>query len=329
MLVASDSFKGTHSAGEVASAIARGLGAAGLTADLCPTADGGEGTLDALMGAGSRRRAWVSDPLGRRIVAEFGLDATIGLVETAAASGLNLIPAGERDAVAASTAGTGELIAAAAAAGARTIYVGVGGSATTDGGAGAIAAIEAASGLRGAQLIVLCDVDTPFEQAARVFAAQKGASPQSIVRLTQRLHEQARRMPKDPRGVPMTGCAGGLSGGLWAHFGAKLVGGASFILRALDFERRSRRAQAVITGEGRLDEQSWAGKVVSEVTRCAVQTGRPCHAIVGSLGVEVERALVRGLSSVHVASSLREIEATAEGLARGALALGGASMPDA
>jgi glycerate kinase len=314
VLVAPDSFKGTHSAAAVAAAIGQGLHAAGLRADLCPTADGGEGTLDALIGDGSRHRVQVSDPLGRPVVAEYGLRGSVALVETASASGLNLVSAPERDPRLASTRGTGELIAAALCAGAQSIYLGVGGSATTDGGAGAIAAISAAGGLRGSRLVVLCDVDTPFEDAARVFAPQKGADADTVRWLTERLDAQARGFKRDPRGVPMSGCAGGLSGGLWSEFDAELVPGAGFILDALDFDARSRRACAVITGEGRLDQQSWAGKVVAEVTRRAGQTGVPCHAIVGSLGVPQSRALSLGLSSVQVASTIAEIEAAAASL---------------
>jgi glycerate kinase len=149
VLVAPDSFKGTFSATEVATAIGRGLQDAGRPVDLCPVADGGEGTLDAL-GAGlgaERLTAPATDPLGRPIDAEFGLAGEVAVVDTAAASGLGLVAEDERDAFAASTAGTGELIAAAVQAGARVVYLGVGGSATTDGGAGAITAIERAGGL--------------------------------------------------------------------------------------------------------------------------------------------------------------------------------------
>ena len=139
-----------------------------------------------------------TDPLGRAIEARLAIGDGLAVVETAAASGLHLVADGERDAFAASTAGTGELIAAAVAAGARTIYVGVGGSATTDGGAGAIRAIERGGGLEGAKLIVLCDVRTRFEDAARVFGPQKGADPDTVRRLTARLHRLARRLAAGP-----------------------------------------------------------------------------------------------------------------------------------
>lgn len=317
VLVAPDSFKGTFSATEVAAAIGRGLEAAGRPVDLCPVADGGEGTLDALAaGLGAERRAAaVTDPLGRAIEAEFGLAGEVALVDTAAASGLSLVADAERDAFAASTAGTGELIAAAIAAGARTVYLGVGGSATTDGGAGAIKALHRAGGLDGVQLVVLCDVRTPFEDAAQVFGPQKGADLGTVKRLTSRLHAMARRWDRDPRGVPMTGAAGGLSGGLWAVFGAQLVPGAAFVLDEVGFDARMRAARAVVTGEGRLDMQSLVGKVVSEVATRARQSGVPCHAIVGSRELDSMGARILDLDRVIQASTVKELEAAGAALA--------------
>jgi glycerate 2-kinase len=317
VLVAPDSFKGTFSAIEVAAAIGRGLQAAGRPVDLCPVADGGEGTLDALAaGLGAERlTAAVTDPLGRAIEAEFGLAGETALVDTAAASGLSLVAEDERDAVAASTAGTGELIAAAVAAGARVVYLGVGGSATTDGGAGAIKAIEGAGGLGSTRLVVLCDVRTPFEEAARVFAPQKGASPDEVKRLTARLNALARRLDRDPRGMPMTGGAGGLSGGLWAVFGAELVPGAAFVLDEVGFDARMRSARAVITGEGKLDMQSLVGKVVSEVATRARQSGVPCHAVVGTRELDTMGARILDLDRVIEASTLAELERAGRSLA--------------
>jgi glycerate kinase len=317
VLVAPDSFKGTLSAAEVAQAIGRGLEAAGRPVDLCPVADGGEGTLEALLPAveGELRTAIVSDPLGRTIEASFAVGDGVAVVETAAASGLGLVDPGERDAVAASTAGTGELLVAAVEAGATTVYLGVGGSATTDGGAGALKAIRDAGGLGRARIVVLCDVRTPFEQAARVFAPQKGADPETVTRLTKRLNDQARRLPRDPRGVPLTGAAGGLSGGLWAVLGAELVAGAQFVLDAVEFDRRMRAARAVITGEGKLDQQSLAGKLVSEISTRARQAGVPCHAIVGTRELDSFGVRVLDLQSVCEASTPRQISAAARRLA--------------
>ena len=322
ILVAPDSFKGTLSAREVATAVGRGLEQGGWEVELCPVADGGEGTLDVLLGAlgGELVTVSASDPLGRGIDAAFGLsdDGTgrrVAIVETAAASGLGLVAPEERDPLAASTRGTGELVVAAALAGATTIYLGVGGSATTDGGAGAIEAIEEAGGLGAARLVVLSDVRTPFEQAARVYGPQKGAGDAELRRLTSRLHALARGFNRDPRGVPMTGAAGGLSGGLWARFGASLVPGAAFVLDLLDFDRRMRKARAVVTGEGRLDQQSLAGKAVSEVATRARQAGVPCHAIVGKRRLDAFGARILDLQAVLEAGAPRTLTSAGRRLA--------------
>jgi glycerate kinase len=280
-------------------------------------ADGGEGTLAALMSAvgGETLVATVSDPLGRAMQAQFAIRDRTGIVETAAASGLGLVITSERDALAATTSGTGELILAAVAAGARTVYLGVGGSATTDGGAGAIRAIRAGGGMAGVRLVILCDVRTPFEDAARVFAPQKGADPDQVGQLSRRLQALARRLPRDPRGVAMTGAAGGLAGGLWASFGAELVPGAAFILDAVGFDTRMRRAHAVVTGEGKLDSQSLVGKAVSEVATRARQAGVPCHAIVGTRELDDFGARILDLQTVLEATTLEEIEAAGRRLA--------------
>jgi glycerate kinase len=317
ILVAPDSFKGTLSAAEVAEAIGRGLAQAGRPVDLCPVADGGEGTLEALLPAveGELHSVTVADPLGRPIEAAFALGEGVAVIETAAASGLGLVEPGERDPVAAGTYGTGQLIVAAIEAGAEIVYLGVGGSASTDGGAGAIRAIREAGGPGDARIVVLTDVRTPFEQAARVFAPQKGADPDTVNRLTKRLGDQARRFKRDPRGVPMTGAAGGLSGGLWAEFGAELVPGAQFVLDAVDFDRRMRAARAVVTGEGKLDQQSLAGKLVSEISTRARQAGVPCHAIVGTRELDAFGVRVLDLQAVLEASTPRQLTAAARRLA--------------
>ncbi len=318
VLVAPDAFKGTFDAPAVAAAIGEGLGQAGVEVELCPVADGGEGTLAVLteMLGAHTQSAVVSDPLGREIEAPFalagarGADGATAIVETAAASGLDLVAAHERDALRASTFGTGQLIAAALQAGAKTVLIGAGGSATTDGGAGAIKALKRASIGDDARLVVLCDVRTPFEQAAHVYAPQKGASAEQVRRLTARLNAQARAHgDRDPRGIPMTGAAGGLSGGLWAAFGAELAPGAPFVLDALDFDPRLRRARAVVTGEGKLDEQSLAGKAISEVATRARQSGVPCHAVVGKRTLDGFGARVLDLQAVLEASNLRQLRA--------------------
>jgi len=311
ILLAPDKFKGTFSAVEVAEALQRGLAASGQPAEVCPVADGGEGTLSVLappLGL-EHVSARVRDPLGRPVEAAFGLGPRgVAVVEAAAASGLGLVAEGERDALAASTYGTGELIAAAVGAGVRTVYVTVGGSATTDGGSGAVQAILERGGIGDARLVVLCDVRTPFERAAAVFAPQKGASVEQVELLSARLEELARSgMPRDPRGVPMTGAAGGLAGGLWAHFGAELVAGATFVLDVVGYDARMRRALAVITGEGSLDRQSLVGKLVSEVATRARQAGVPCHAVVGRNRLSLFDLRILDLQLVLEASTLDQI----------------------
>jgi glycerate kinase len=308
VLVAPDSFKGTFSAREVAAAIAAGLRSAEREARELPVADGGEGTMDVLVSAlgGEIRTATVSDPLGRPIEAPFALlpDGS-AVVETAKASGLGLVDEGERDAWAATTRGTGELIVAAVEAGAEKVIVTVGGSATTDGGAGALEALDEA-GVTGS-LDVLCDVRVPFEDAPRIFAPQKGADPAMVKRLERRLDELAERLRRDPRGEPMTGAAGGLSGGLWAGRGARLVPGAPYVLDAIGFDDLMRASAFVVTGEGSLDEQTLQGKIVGELaTRCR-QAGVTCHAIVGRnrLGPFDERII--DLASVTEATTLAQL----------------------
>jgi glycerate kinase len=317
VLIAPDSFKGSFSALEVAQAVGDGLEAAGHPIELCPVADGGEGTLEVLVGAlgGELRSATASNPLGRPIEAPFGLcpvgRTVAGVVETAAASGLGLVDSIERDPVEASTYGTGELIMAALEAGADEVYLGVGGSATTDGGAGALHALRGV----GVRVTVLCDVRTTFEDAARVYGPQKGATDEQVRALTRRLHAHARRLSKDPRGIAMTGAAGGLAGGLWAARGAELVSGAAFVLDEVGFDARMRRARAVVTGEGRLDEQSLAGKAISEVAVRARQAGVPCHAIVGERALDAFGLRILDLQAVLEASTLRRAEAAGEELA--------------
>lgn len=322
VLVAPDSFKGTFSARQVAVAIQAGLAASGQPAVAMPVADGGEGTLDALAAslALAPMRSPAHDPLGREIEADWALGPDgIAVIEVAAASGYTLTAPEERDPLAASSYGTGELVAAAAAAGAREIVVTAGGSATSDGGAGAIKAITEHGGLRGAKLAVLCDVRTPFERAAEVFGPQKGADPEQVGELTARLQQQAQALPRDPRGVPMSGAAGGLSGGLWAACGAELRAGAPYVLEVLGFDARMRESLAVVTGEGGLDRQSLDGKIVGEVaTRCR-QAGVPCHAVVGRNGLDRFDARILDLQLIIEAGTEGELRAAGVRLA-GALA---------
>jgi glycerate kinase len=325
-LVAPDSFKGSFGAEEVADAIGRGLRAGGAQADLCPAGDGGEGTVAALLAAlgGELRAAAAHDPLGRPIEARFAMlewtpagGGPAAAVEVAEASGLGRVAEDERDPEAASSGGTGELIAAAVAAGARRVLVCAGGSASTDGGRGAIEAIEASGGLAGASLEVLCDTRLPFERAAAVFAPQKGADQAAVRRLGERLTALAGALPRDPRGRAMSGAAGGLAGGLWAAFGARLVPGPAFVLGLLGFDRRLEEASAVITGEGRLDRQSLTGKLTGEVARRSRAARVPCHAIAGEVALDAADAARAGFGSTLAAGTLDAIADAAKLLAAG------------
>lgn len=315
-LVAPDDFKGTFTAPQVAAAIAAGLRRGGAEADELPIADGGDGTMDALLASlgGSVHTAQVADPLGRPVRARWAmLEDGQAVVEMAQASGLRHVAARERDAWAATTRGTGELIAAAVAAGARKVLVAVGGSATTDGGAGAVEVLRDA-GVQ-AQIVVLCDVRVAFEDAARVFGPQKGADPDTVARLSERLHALAEAAPRDPRGRPMTGAAGGLSGGLWAHCGAELVDGARFVLDAVAFDERLREADIAVSGEGRLDEQTLTGKAVAEVARRCAAASCPLHVVVGSSALTADETAALGVASVREASTLEELERAGQELA--------------
>ena len=320
MLVAPDSFKGTFSAADVAAALAAGVRGTGGEAVELPLADGGEGTMEVLAAAlgAEIRTERVHDPLGGPTTASFALleSGEAAIVEMAQASGLARVAPNERDAWAASTYGTGELIAAAARAGARKVIVTVGGSATTDGGAGALAALDAAG--IDVELEVVCDVQTVWELAPSTYGPQKGADPETVRRLERRLDELAARAPRDPRGVPLTGAAGGLSGGLWAFRGAKLVAGAASVLDLLDFDERASAAALVVTGEGRLDEQTLEGKVVAEVAARCRSLGVPCHAVVGELALGREALDRLGLSGVREATTLPELREAGARLARAA-----------
>jgi glycerate 2-kinase len=269
--------------------------------------------------AGERRAAAAHDPLGRPIEAEYGLirDGTTAVVEVAAASGLTVVEPEKRDPVSASSAGTGELIAAAIDGDAERVLVAAGGSGTTDGGDGAIKALETAGGLRGARLEVLCDTTVPFERAAEVFAAQKGASAGQVELLTDRLIALAAALPRDPRRRAMSGAAGGLSGGLWAAFGARLIPGAATVLGMLGFDRRLEETRAVITGEGRLDSQSLDGKLVGEIARRCRAARVPVHAVAGRIELERTELAALGLASAIQAGTAQEIADAAERIAAG------------
>jgi glycerate kinase len=282
-----------------------------------PVADGGEGTMDVVLATlgGERHTATASDPLGRDVEAEFALlpDGATALVECAQASGLGLVAEDERDAVAASTYGTGQLIAAACEAGAETVMVAVGGSATTDGGAGAVAAL-AEAGLR-PRMEVICDVRVPFEDAPRVYAPQKGATPEQVTELEARQQRLAEEAPRDPRGEPMTGAAGGLAGGLWAHLGARLVPGAPYVLDLIGFDTAMRSSAFVVTGEGALDRQTLQGKIAGEVATRSRQAGVRSYAVVGRRDLDLFEARILDLERVIEATTLEEMRGAGRELA--------------
>ena len=306
LLVAPAAFKGTLRASEVAAAIGRGLEAAGLEPpDLCPVADGGEGTIEVLLSriGGETASARVTDPQGRPVDVGFALlgggSTATALVEAARACGRRCAAADDGPADA-GTRGVGELILAAAdagvGAGAGVVLVAVGGARPIDGGAGAVAAIAEAGGLGGARVVVLCDVPTPYESP--------GAD-----------HRSAEGLPRDPRGVAYAGAGGGLAGALWAALGAELRPGAPFVLEALGFDARMRAAAAVIVGEGRLDRSTLDGKAAGEVATRARQAGVPAHAIVGANRLERFDARLLDLQEILVASTRAEIVAAGRALA--------------
>lgn len=312
-LVCADKFKGTFTSIEVCAAIAAGLRAGGWEAVELPGADGGEGTAAALLASAGGRwiEAPATDALGRPVDARFALlaDGT-AVVDAAEAVGLWRLHDAELDPLTASSRGAGELVAAALEA-APTVIVGSGGTASVDGGAGALEALPAAA--RG-RLRVACDVRTPWEEAAAVFGPQKGADEDAVAALGERLARLAASLPRDPTGVPGTGCGGGLSGALWAAFDAELVPGAELVLGRLAFDSRLREAALVVTGEGRLDDQTAEGKLVAVVAARARDAGVPCVAIVGddALGASGSREL--GLERVLEATDEHRLAEAAQAL---------------
>lgn len=267
VVIAPDKFKGTATATELVDALSDVVIAAGHEALGVPMADGGDGTLEALGGA--NRSTTVTGPLGDPVEAEWRLSRGVAVIEMARASGLVL--AGGADGnmpLEATTRGTGELIATATARGAKRIIVGLGGSATTDGGLGAVEAVGTPARLAGVHVEVATDVTTLFVDAARVFGPQKGATPAQVAFLEARLRGVATRY-RDEFGVDVesaegSGAAGGLGGGLLA-LGAEIISGFELIAEELGLPEAIAEADLVITGEGQLDRESFAGKVVGGI----------------------------------------------------------------
>lgn len=338
IIIAPGAFKHSLTAVEAAAAIERGLQRSGLAADLImlPIADGGNGTLDAFLAGGGRRiSAAVQDPLGRPVQAAFGLleDGQTAVIEMALASGLELLRPGELNPLVASTYGTGQLLRAALETGARRIIVGMGGSATVDGGAGCLQALgvrlldaygrEApagggglasivtvdAAGLdprwRAVELIIASDVENPAvgpAGAAAVFGPQKGAGPHDIRILETGLRHFFGRVSEqhgvDVRETPGGGAAGALAAGLLAFLGGRIESGIDLILDERGFDRLLQQADLVITGEGRMDEQTIFGKGPIGVARRAAAQGVPAVALVGGLLADDEQLHEAGLRAV-------------------------------
>lgn len=294
MLAASDKWKGTLTAAQACAAIGHACWELGIDCTEMPMADGGEGTLDVL--GGPNRSTLVTGPLGDPVRAEWRFDRGVAVIEMARASGLTLVGgAAGNDAMAASTQGTGELIDTALDMGARRIIVCLGGSATTDGGFGALRAISTPARLKAVDFVVACDVDTLFTDAAEVFAPQKGASPAQVKLLTGRLERLAQVYRQehgvDVASLPGSGAAGGLAGAL-AALGATLMPGFDIVAEETGFDEAIKNHDLVITGEGMLDDTSFDGKVVGSVADYAEQQGTPVFTVVGAIDEWLDTTMV-------------------------------------
>jgi glycerate kinase len=342
VIVAPDSYKGSLSAVEVAAAMARGVRAAFPDADVVeiPIADGGEGTVDALVAAtgGRVEERAVRGPLGEPVRARWGVlgSGDAAVVEMAAASGLPLVPPGRRDPRVTTTYGTGELLRAALDAGLRRVVVGIGGSATNDGGAGlaralgvrfldasgaelpdggaALARLERVdvSGLdprvASAEIVVACDVDNPLtgpRGASAVYGPQKGATPEVVRELDAALARYAtvarEATGRDVAAVPGAGAAGGLGAGLLLFTPAALRPGIALVLETVAFDARVRGAALVLTGEGRTDAQTAMGKAPVGVAAAAKRHGVPVVCLSGGLGDGADAVLAQGIDALAAA----------------------------
>jgi glycerate 2-kinase len=304
--------------------------------DQVPVADGGEGTAQALVAAtgGSFREAQVTGPLGEPIIACFGLlgDGRTAVLEMAAASGLVLVPPAKRNPLVTTTRGTGELLLAAIAAGARRVVIGIGGSATNDGGAGfgqaigfrqlddqdrdldagggdlgRLARIERSArlgALDGVEIAVACDVTNTLcgpHGASAVYGPQKGATPGMVERLDQNLAHFAAIVERDLgvaiKDLPGSGAAGGLGGGLVAFAGGKLEPGVELIIDAVKLAQRLENTDLCLTGEGTIDAQSAFGKTAVGVARLARSLHCPTLALAGSIGPGAQAVLDHGIDA--------------------------------
>ena len=335
MIVAPDKFKGTLTANEAAAAMRLGVLDAlpGAVVECVPVADGGGGTVDAFVTAGAERRElMVSGPLGDPVRGWFAVRDEVAVVESAQACGLGLVGApGPRTALDADTYGVAQLVLGAVAAGAKRVVVGVGGSASTDGGSGlarglgaelldatgaplprgggSLAALDridtsALVELGDVQVVVACDVRAPLADAARTYAAQKGAGPDEIAVLAAGLRRWAEVVSRDVRRsigeIPGGGAAGGLAAGLVAFLDAEIVSGVDIVLDLLDFRATVAGADLVLTGEGSFDAQTLDGKAVSGVARLA--GGVPTWVVSGRADVEGATGVAGVLALTDIAT---------------------------
>jgi len=337
ILIAPDSFKGSLTSVQVAQALADGWLRARPDDEvvMCPLADGGEGTLAAIEAAGgwTSRTARVHDPLRRMIDARWLLssDGSRAVVEMAEASGLSRVEPAARDPIGATSVGTGELVGAAIDAGARHVTLGIGGSATTDGGRGLLEGL-ADGGRRtdATDVEVACDVSNPLlgpTGAAATYGPQKGASPEDVAALDARNAAWADELEategRRERDTPGAGAAGGVGFGLLAAQGRfrsfALRPGIDLVMEATDFPAHLSRADLVITGEGRIDAQTAFGKTALGVARRAAAAGVPCIAVGGGVEVDGIRALAEvGATAVPVVERPMSVE---ESMAAGAAPL--------
>ena len=294
IVIACDSYKGCLSSSEVARAAAEGVAEVYPDCEIVrlAVADGGEGTVDALVETLGGHLEWteVSDPLGRPVKAAYGIAGDLAIIESAAACGLTLLTKEERNPLITTTKGLGELILAAIDKGCRRFLIGLGGSATNDGGMGMISAdgfLERASGL---SFTVACDVDTPYigkNGASRVFGPQKGASEEDVEILEERLRGYALKILKDT-GIDVSdmsgaGAAGGLGGAFRAYLGAELKRGVDLVLDQIGFDSIIDGADLVITGEGCSDYQTLKGKTAAGVLKRAKRKGIPVMLVSGAI----------------------------------------------
>jgi len=339
IILAPDSFKESLSAVQVCAAMTRGIRAAAPHAEIIaiPLADGGEGTTETLTAAadGEMRQARVTGPLGQPLVAHYGLidGGDTAVIEMAQASGLQRVAQNQRNPLHTTTFGTGELIRAAIEDGVRRLIIGIGGSATNDGGAGmaqalgvkfyqnnkeitqpltgallaAITDIDVASldpRMQNVKIRVACDVDNPLlgeRGAAGVYAPQKGADAESVAQLEKnmaRFYDLVESRTRSVRNIAGAGAAGGLGAGLMAFLNAELGAGIDIILSACRFDERIQQADLILTGEGKIDRQTIMGKTISGVLQRAAKQNIPVVAVSGALSTEAEELYSRGMLSM-------------------------------